>query len=143
MPETGAPVRVGRIEFINCFPLYDHFQEELAARGVGAEIVEGHPTALNALLVEGAIDVALPSSIAFARHADVLTVLPHVSISAMGAVDSVQLFTQVPLAEVRRIALTEQSATSVCLLKILCRVRAAARPALGGDGERRRPAADR
>jgi len=118
---ADAPVRVGRIEFINCFPLYDHFEEELAARGVSAEIVEGHPAALNGLLVEGEIDVALPSSIAFARHADRLEVLPHVSISALGAVDSVQLFTRVPLAEVGRIALTEQSATSVCLLKILCR----------------------
>jgi chorismate dehydratase len=114
------PVRVGRIEFINCFPLYDHFEEELAARGLAAEIVEGHPAALNALLVAGEIDVALPSSIEFARHADVLSLLPQVSISSLGAVDSVQLFTRTPLADVRRIALTEQSATSVCLLKILC-----------------------
>ena len=43
------------------------------------------------------------------------------SISAFGAVDSVQLFTSVPLPEVRRIALTEKSATSICLLKVLCR----------------------
>ena len=121
MSDASAPVRVGRIEFINCFPLYDHFEEELAARGVAAEIVEGHPAALNALLVEGEIDVALPSSIEYARHADTLCVLPHVSISALGAVDSVQLFTRVPLAEVTRIALTEQSATSVCLVKVLCR----------------------
>lgn len=121
MTDASAPVRVGRIGFINCFPLYDHFEEELAARGLTAEIVEGHPAALNALLAEGEIDVALPSSIEFARHADALVVLPHVSISAMGAVDSVQLFTRVPLARVTRVALTEQSATSVCLVKILCR----------------------
>ncbi len=121
MTDAAPAVRVGRIEFVNCFPLYDHFEEELAARGVAAEIVEGHPAALNALLVEGEIDVALPSSIAYARHADVLTVLPHVSISSLGAVDSVQLFTRVPLGDVTRIALTEQSATSVCLVKILCR----------------------
>ncbi len=81
----GAPVRVGRIGFINCFPLYDHFEEELAARGFAADIVEGHPAALNALLVEGDIDVALPSSIEYARHADTLAVLPHVSISAPGS----------------------------------------------------------
>ncbi|HQG54905.1 MAG TPA: ABC transporter substrate-binding protein, partial [Thermoleophilia bacterium] len=121
MTDAAPAVRVGRIEFVNCFPLYDHFEEELAARGVAAEIVEGHPAALNALLVEGEIDVALPSSIAYARHADVLSVLPHVSISSLGAVDSVQLFTRVPLGDVTRIALTEQSATSVCLVKILCR----------------------
>ncbi len=117
----GDVVRVGRIEFVNCFPLYRHFEDELARRGVGADIVQGHPAALNGMLVDGDVDVALPSSIAFARSADTLALLPQVSISAFGAVDSVQLFTSVPLPAVRRIALTEKSATSICLLKVLCR----------------------
>jgi chorismate dehydratase len=116
-----GPVRVGRIEFVNCFPLYNHFERELDARGVSATIVEGYPSALNERLMRGAIDVALPSSIAFARGAAELALLPQVSISSFGAVDSVQLFTRVPLNEVRRIALTEKSATSICLLKVLCR----------------------
>jgi chorismate dehydratase len=114
------PVRVGRIEFVNCFPLYHHFERELAARGVAATIIEGYPSVLNDMLVHGAIDVALPSSIAFARDAAELALLPQVSISSFGAVDSVQLFTRVPLDDVRRIALTEKSATSICLLKVLC-----------------------
>ncbi len=117
----AGPVRVGRIEFVNCFPLYHHFERELAARGVAATIVEGYPSVLNEMLVNGAIDVALPSSIAFARDAAELALLPQVSISSFGAVDSVQLFTRAPLNEVRRIALTEKSATSICLLKVLCR----------------------
>jgi chorismate dehydratase len=117
----GAVVRVGRIEFVNCFPLYRHFEDELSRRGPRARIVQGHPAALNDMLTDGEIDVALPSSIAFARAADRLALLPQVSISAFGAVDSVQLFTSVPLSRVRRIALTEKSATSVCLLKVLCR----------------------
>lgn len=116
-----GPVRVGRIEFVNCFPLYHHFERELAARGEAATIVEGYPSVLNAMLVSAAIDVALPSSIAFARDAAELALLPQVSISSFGAVDSVQLFTRVPLNDVRRIALTEKSATSICLLKVLCR----------------------
>jgi chorismate dehydratase len=116
-----GPVRVGRIEFVNCFPLYHHFERELAARGEAATIVEGYPSVLNEMLVSGAIDVALPSSIAFARDAAELALLPQVSISSFGAVDSVQLFTRVPLKDVRRIALTEKSATSICLLKVLCR----------------------
>jgi chorismate dehydratase len=121
-PAAGDnPVRVGRIEFVNCFPLYHHFAAELAGRGVAATIVEGYPAQLNEMLVDGLIDVALPSSIAFARNASELALLPHVSISAFGAVDSVQLFTRVPLPQVRRIALTEKSATSIALLKVLCR----------------------
>ena len=125
-PDTGGssaagPVRVGRIEFVNCFPLYHHFARELWSRGVDAAIVEGHPAALNDMLVDGAIDVTLSSSIAFARNADEQVLLPQVSISSFGAVDSIQLFARTPLAHIRRVALTEKSATSICLLKVLCR----------------------
>jgi chorismate dehydratase len=116
-----SPVRVGRIEFVNCFPLYHRFETELAVRGVSATIVEGYPAELNEMLVQGAIDVALPSSIAFARDADELALLPQVSISSFGAVDSIQLFTRRPLPDVKRVALSEKSATSICLLKVLCR----------------------
>ncbi len=113
-------VRIGRIEFANCFPLYHHFEEELAERGFAASVVEGHPSALNELLVSGGIDATLSSSITFARNADELLLLPQVTISSFGAVDSIQLFTREPLPRVRRIALTEKSATSICLLKVLC-----------------------
>ena len=118
---AAAPVRVGRIEFVNCYPLYHHFERELQARGVGAAIVEGYPAALNDMLVDGAIDVTVSSSIAFARNADEQTLLPQVSISSFGAVDSIQLFARTPLAQIRKVALTEKSATSICLLKVLCR----------------------
>ena len=117
---ADAPVRVGRIEFVNCFPLYHHFAAELEARGVAAAIVEGYPAALNGMLEDGAIDVTVSSSIAFARNADQQVLLPQVSISSDGAVDSIQLFARTPLAQIRRVALTEKSATSICLLKVLC-----------------------
>jgi chorismate dehydratase len=84
----SAVPRVGRIDFINCFPLYLHFEEELEARGFAAEIVSGSPAELNRLLVAGEIDVALPSSIAFARHADRLALLDGLAIGSVGAVDS-------------------------------------------------------
>ena len=121
-PVSGRPrPRVGRIEFINCFPLYCHFEEELRRFGYEADIIEGTPARLNRLLVDGEIDIALPSSIEFARHADSLALLPGISISSFGAVDSIQLFTQIPREQLGSVALTEKSATSVCLLKILCR----------------------
>lgn len=120
MTGPGDPVRVGRIDFVNCYPLYAHFEQELAGRGFEALLVSGHPAALNEMLVSGDLDVALPSSIEFARHADALTLLPRLSISGMGAVDSIQLFTKVPVAEVTSIALSEKSATTAVLLKVLC-----------------------
>ena len=118
---TAPRPRVGRIDFVNCFPLYLHFEEELAARGMQADVVAGNPADLNRLLVKGSIDMALPSSIEFARHRDVLTLLDGLAIGSFGAVDSVQLFSRVPVRQMARVALTEKSATSVCLLKVLCR----------------------
>lgn len=113
--------RVGRIDFINCFPLYLHFEEELERRGARADVVAGSPAELNRMLVDGRIDLTLCSSIEYARHADVLAILDDLAIGAVGAVDSVQLFSKVPLERLKTVALTEKSATSVCLLRILCR----------------------
>lgn len=115
--------RVGRIDFVNCFPLYLHFEEELERRGYAAHTVDGSPADLNRLLVAGGIDVALPSSIEYARHADVLKLVDGLAIGSVGAVDSVQLFSKVPVEQVRSVAVTEKSATSVTLLRILFKER--------------------
>jgi chorismate dehydratase len=112
---------VGRIEFINCFPLYLHFEEELEERGFAARVISGSPAELNRLLVAGEIDLALPSSIEFARHAGELVLLDGPAIGSVGAVDSVQLFAKTAVPRLRSIALTEKSATSVTLLRVLCR----------------------
>ena len=94
--EPGArhePLRVGRIEFVNCFPLYLHFEEELAARAAtGPRSSRARRPSSTRMLMAGEIDIGLPSSIEFARHADDLALLPRISISSFGAVDSIQLF---------------------------------------------------
>ena len=72
-------LRVGRVDYINTFPL----AWSLERRAAGLDIAEtlGVPTELNALLADGALDVANVSSIAYARHADELVLLPSVCIS--------------------------------------------------------------
>ena len=119
--DGSLPTRVGRIEFVNCFPLYEHFEEELTWRGQRAEIVTGDPAQLNRMLIAGELDVALPSSIEFARHADELELLTSVTISSLGAVDSIQLFSKVPREQIASITLTPRSSTSIALLRVLCR----------------------
>ena len=121
-------VRVGHIEFLNCYPLYHGLRQ----RGVlteerlvdrpgrpGLEFFPGVPTDLNRMLLAGDIDLGPISSIAYARDHRKLLVSRQVSISSQGAVDSIQLVTRRPLAEVRRVALTQQSATAVALLKTI------------------------
>src|SRR5216110_3742558 len=83
------------------------------------EEVVGVPTALNRQLVAGELDVAPISSIEYARNADSLRLLPRLCVSSEGAVDSIQLVSRKPLEQVRTVAVTPESATSVVLTKVL------------------------
>lgn len=110
---------IGHITYANCIPWFHYLRE----CGFDGEIVNGVPAELNRQLANGEIDLCPSSSIEYARHADDYLLLPGHSISAIGPVDSVLLFTPRPLAELggESIALTGESATSVALLRVLLR----------------------
>jgi chorismate dehydratase len=121
-------VRVGHIGFLNCYPLYHGLQRRgilVGDRPVGRsgapdiEFLPGVPTDLNRMLVEGDIDFGPISSIAYAREYRRLLISRHVSISSLGAVESIQLVARRPLSALRKVALTRQSATAVALLKTI------------------------
>ena len=111
-----SDLRVGRISALNMFPVYHH----LEATGLpGVRFTDGLPAALNAGLVEGHLDVSAVSSIAYARAADRLRLLPVGCIACDGAVDSIRLFSNAPIDQVQRVAVTPHSASSVTLLRVL------------------------
>src|SRR5205814_3975339 len=83
------------------------------------EEVQGVPTELNGRMLSGELDVAPISSIEYARHADRLRLLPRLCVGSEGAVDSIQLVSRKPLEQVRSVAVTPESATSVVLTKVL------------------------
>src|SRR5437868_7733395 len=83
------------------------------------EQVQGVPTDLNRRLLDGEIDVAPISSIEYARNAERLRLLPRLCVASEGAVDSIQLVSKKPLEQVRVVAVTPESATSVVLTKVL------------------------
>ncbi len=125
-------VRVGHIGFLNCYPLYHGLEQRgIIAGGPGLrepgmpeiELLPGVPTDLNRWLVDGAIDLGPISSIAYARNHRQLLLSRRLSISSSGAVDSIQLVARRPLSEIRSVALTRQSATSVSLLKTILKLR--------------------
>jgi chorismate dehydratase len=109
-------LRVGRISLLNMYPIY-HGLERTADPTLS--FTDGVPTALNRALLRGDLDVSAMSSIAYARHASELALMPVASITADGAVDSIQLFSRVPFERVETVAVTPHSATSVALLRIL------------------------
>jgi chorismate dehydratase len=105
-------IRLGRISYVNMAPVFYRLDHEV-------EEVTGVPTELNERLVAGEIDVAPISSIAWARDAGRLRIMPRLCVSSEGAVDSIQLVSRVPIEQVRRVAVTPESATSVVLTKVL------------------------
>ena len=110
------PLRVGRIAALNMFPVY-HGLESVADEDI--TFLDGVPTRLNRALLGGEVDVSAVSSIAYARNAERLDLMPVASITADGAVDSIQVFSRVPFEEIRSVAVTPDSATSVALLQVL------------------------
>ena len=111
--------RLGHIKFINCLPL----TYALQAGGYNRDLTVRPeiPSQLNQWVLDGQLDVSPVSSIIYAKSSEKLLVLPDVSISANGALQSILLVSKYPIEELStaRIALTVKSATSHVLLKII------------------------
>lgn len=117
------PVRLGVIDYLNCVPVYDWLLGQMATGDVpGIETVVGTPAQMNQALLSGAIDVSNVSSVAFGEHAREWLLIPHLSVAAHGAVESVLLFSwrdDWRALDGGSIALTDHSATSVALVRLL------------------------
>jgi chorismate dehydratase len=112
------PIRIGKISFTNILPIYHYFDDT----GLPIEWIPQVPTQLNRGMAEGKIDMGPISSFAYAEQYPNYVLLPNLSVSATGPVGSIFLFTRGKrLSELKtsKIALTNTSASSVNLLKIL------------------------
>jgi chorismate dehydratase len=105
-------IRLGRISYLNMAPVFYKLEAEV-------EEVPGVPTALNRMLLDGEIDIAPIPSIEYARNADRLRILPRLCVSSEGAVESIQLVSRIPFGQIRSVAVTPESATSVVLTRVL------------------------
>lgn len=108
---------VGRISYVNAIPFFHH----LDATGFAGRVVDGVPAELNALLAAGSVDLSPSSSFEYARNWRDYLLLPGLSISSLGPVRSVLLFSSLPLEDVAgsEIAFTRESATSVNLCQVI------------------------
>jgi chorismate dehydratase len=105
-------IRLGRISYVNMAPVFYGLEADV-------EEVEGVPTELSQMLLDGDVDIAPIPSIEYARNSDGLRILPRLCVSSEGAVDSIQLVTRMPFGQVRSVAVTPESATSVVLVRVL------------------------
>ncbi len=114
-------IRVGRIPYINCYPVYGAIDRGLIS--LDAKLVTGTPTQLNALSAADALDVSVVSAVEYARASSRYLLLPDLAISCDGSVRSVMLFSRLPAESLggRRVVLSRSSMTSAALLRLLFR----------------------
>jgi chorismate dehydratase len=112
-------IRVGLIDYLNCLPL----RLGLVATGglEGIELVGGTPAEVNAALLSGEVELGLVSSASWALNRERLRRIPGYGITSHGPIMSVLLAVGKgrSLGEVRRVALTSESATSHSLAGIV------------------------
>jgi chorismate dehydratase len=110
---------IGHIEYANCTPIFTALSAHFDCTGY--RFVSGVPARLNAMLRSGALDLSPSSSIEYAQAHQDYCLLPDLSISAIGPVKSVLLFSRLPIEELdgARVGLSAESDTSVNLLKVL------------------------
>jgi chorismate dehydratase len=115
----NSRVRIGRIPYANLFPIFHALQEISAGRPY--EFVEGVPSAVNRLLRNGDIQISPSSSIEYLRHEDEYGLLEGHSISSMGPIKSILLFSRRPIESLNglTILVSSQSETSVALLNVI------------------------
>ena len=67
-------MRIGRIPYINCYPVYGAIDRGVVR--LDARVVDGTPTRLNALMASGELDVSVVSAVEYAREPRRYLLLP-------------------------------------------------------------------
>lgn len=98
---------IGSVPYLNARPLTDWFTETDEGRALGANLEFILPSQLAPRLEPGDFAAALVSSVAWIRRPG-LSYAPGVAVACDGPVRSVRLFSQVPVARIRRVALEDR-----------------------------------
>lgn len=112
-------LRIGRIPYANLFPIFYYLDQRHSRSDY--RFIKGVPSRLNRMLREGKLDISPSSSIEYLKNKDKYLILPCFSISSSGPIESILLFSTLPLEELggKTIAVSSESDTSVALLKII------------------------
>jgi chorismate dehydratase len=112
-------IRISAVSYLNTYPflygIYSHtdFLEKI-------EITTDYPSLCAKKLLSNSVDIGLVP-VAILPELKTYTILTDYCIGAAGRVESVLLFSDIPIEKVSRIFLDYQSRTSVNLTKILCK----------------------
>ncbi len=114
-------LRIGLIPFGNLFPIFHILRRDFEC--IDYDFIEGVPSALNAMLRRGDIDLSPSSSVEYLLHRDLYEYIPNHSISAIGKVGSIYLFSRIPIERLNgeMVSVTAQSAASIELFRVITR----------------------
>lgn len=110
-----SKIRLGLINFTNCLPLNYTLEQWQPA---GIELIYGNPAQINSLMAAGELDAAPVSSVEYLKNEDKYKLIETACISSDGECGSVILFSDKEFEKIRKVALPNDSATSVVMLKI-------------------------
>lgn len=105
---------VGVVPYMNAKPLICGLNQYVDLIEVRFEV----PSLLPGMLNNDQLDVAIIPSVEYFRNG-AYAIIPEISISSIGAVESVKIFSKVPVQDIKTIALDKSSSTSSTLTKII------------------------
>jgi predicted solute-binding protein len=141
-------MRIAKIPYLNSYPFFAAFGGDDAARvaesrAAGFDLVEMAPAQLGELARRGEIDAGLIPAVDWFALDAATSAAPYerlgdFGIAVRGRVESVILLSEKPLEDLggARIGITEESATSVRLLRLLLEARHGVKPAAYVRGAR-------
>jgi len=116
---NNGKLKIGKIPYANLFPIFHHLERN--GNRDKYSFVKGVPSKLNKMLRAGELDISPSSSIEYLKNKDQYRILPYLSISSSGPINSILLFSNYSIEELdgKTIAVSSDSETSTALLKII------------------------
>ena len=108
--------KIGYMEYANVYPIFYYL-----LKNKNLSFFKSYPAELNKAMREGRIDLSPSSSIEYAKNSSLYKVISGISVSSVGAVKSVNVFSNIPLEKMggKKIYFTKESNTSTVLTRII------------------------
>ncbi len=104
-------IRVGCVNFINAYPLTKNLK--------GFELIYDIPSKLADMLHDGVLDIALVSSIEYAKRFKDYTIIKDLCIGSDKKVCSITLFSNLKIGNIKTVGYDRSTRSSITLLKII------------------------
>jgi chorismate dehydratase len=104
-------IKVGCVDFINAYPLTKNLK--------GFNLIYDIPSQLAEKLHSDQLDIALISTIEYAKHSERYQILPNLCIASDKKVESITLFSNKKIEDIESVGYDRSTRSSIMLLKII------------------------